>query len=301
MRTFFGIYGTQTARNAPAAKRFIFAMSAWLRCLIRPPKGYVITELDFASQEFAIAAILSKDENMIEAYTSGDPYLYFAKKAKAVPKDGTKAKYKIERELFKSTTLGLQYGMGSKSLAIKLSSDMGKPVTEREAEKLINLHKKIYPTYWKWLKKIDREYARKGFLLLPCGWALLGDNKQVLSVRNLPTQGGGSSVIREAVKWTINAGIPMISTLHDSEYIISKKEDVESDIVETTDIMIESFNKVLNNTTNLNIRIDVKSHTHEEVWVSEKGETYYNILKEYLEPKETREDIEQKLMETVYS
>lgn len=300
MRTFFGIYGTQTARNAPSAKRFIFAMSAWLRCLIRPPKGYVITELDYASQEFAIAAILSGDKNMVEAYKSGDPYLYFAKKAKAVPEDGTKQEYKTERDLFKATTLGLQYGMGIKSLAVKLSSDMGRVVTEREAEKLINLHKRVYPTYWRWLKKIDREYARKRHLLLPCGWALLGDNPHVLSVRNFPTQGGGSSGIREAVKGIMEWGIKIIAILHDAGYIISEEDQAEHDIEEAKNEMIKAFNKVLNNTTDLKIRIDVKSHIHEEVWVSEKGETYYNILKEYLGPKETKEDLDRKLMEMVY-
>lgn len=42
---------------------------------------------------------------MLKAYHSGDPYLYFAKLAGAVPKDGTKEEYSRERNLFKSTCI----------------------------------------------------------------------------------------------------------------------------------------------------------------------------------------------------
>lgn len=300
MRTFFGIYGTQTARNAPAAKRFIFAMSAWLRCLIRPPEGYVIVELDYASQEFAIAAILSSDPNMIEAYKSGDPYLYFAKKAKAVPEDGTKATHKEQRDLFKATTLGLQYGMASKSLSVKLSADMGRLVTEREATKLIDLHKKIYRVYWKWLEKIDRIYLRKGFLRLPCGWTIFQDNPSKLSIRNVPTQGGGSSIIREAVKRIHSAGIPMTATLHDAVYIYTNKNQAYSQVGQSKIHMIDSFNDILG-CKDFPIRIDECVHQSNEPWISEKGATYYHQLKDYLLPIENEEDRKKVLMDTVFS
>jgi len=48
------------------------------------------------------------------------------------------------------------------------------------------------------------------------------------------------------------------------------------------------------------IRIDVDIHRHDEPWVSKKGKKFYDLLKDYLEPKETREDIIKNLMETVF-
>ena len=301
LRTFFGIYGTQTARNAPQAKRFVFAMSAWLRCLIRHPEDMVISELDYGSQEFAIGAILSGDKNMVAAYQSGDPYLYFAKKAKAVPEDGTKESHSKERYLFKSTTLGLQYGMGFKSLALKLTSDMGEPVTEARAQKLIDLHKRTYRTYWRWLERIERKYTRQGYLLLPCGWALFKDNPSALSVRNFPTQGGGSSIIREAVSMLKAAGITVIATLHDSCYILTGQTELgKAQSAQAREIMATAFNKVLGQ-KEVKIRIDQAHHFSQEPWVSEKGEEYYNLLKEYLAPQETKEDKKKKLMETIFN
>lgn len=87
LRSFLGGYGTMTSRNAPRAKKFIPAMSAWLRSLIRPPEGYSIIGADWSSQENYIAAWMSRDVKLIEAYISGDPYLAFAKEAKAVPRE----------------------------------------------------------------------------------------------------------------------------------------------------------------------------------------------------------------------
>ena len=280
MRTFFGIYGTQTARNAPSAKKFIFAMSAWLRCLIRPPAGYVIVELDYASQEFAIAAILSNDPIMMEAYKSGDPYLYFAKAAGAVPKTGTRETHAAERELFKATTLGLQYGMGAKSLAVRLSAAMGKYISEREAEKLISKHQKIYRVYWRWLKTIDRMYARQGYIQLPCGWVAFGDNPSKLSVRNIPSQGGGSSIIREAVKRIAVQGTNMTATLHDAVYLYIKDRDWETstEIKLAKNCMIGAFNDILG-VKDFPIRIDECIHKSDEPWISGKGKRYYHLLK----------------------
>ena len=58
--------------------------------------------MDWEQQEFGIAAALSGDPLMMEAYRSGDPYLAFAKQAGAVPADATKATHKAVREQYKA-------------------------------------------------------------------------------------------------------------------------------------------------------------------------------------------------------
>ena len=291
IRTHFGIYGTQTGRNAAPAKRFVFAMSSCWRCLIRPPKGYRIVSLDYSSQEFAIAAILSGDKNMIEAYKSGDPYVYFALKA-----GGTKE----DRGLFKATVLGLQFGMGVKALALKLSADICRFISEREAQKLVNLHKKTFPRYWQWLGAIDRSYRSKKFMRLPCGWALLGDNRNKLSYQNFPIQGAGSSITRMEVAKMKEAGITGLATVHDEDNIlvpVGPEGDKQIEIA--IKVMKDSFNEVLNQ-TDLEIRIGVDIYEADKPWISGKGEEYYKLLKGYLEPMKTLEDRRQELMNTVF-
>jgi hypothetical protein len=58
--------------------------------LIKPPVGRGLAYVDWSQQELGIAAALSADQVMMDAYRSGDPYLAFAKQAGAVPPDATK-------------------------------------------------------------------------------------------------------------------------------------------------------------------------------------------------------------------
>jgi DNA polymerase-1 len=61
-------------------------------------------ELDWSSQEYGIAAALSQDPRMMEAYRSGDPYIHLAKLAKAVPEHANSDSHPKERGVFKSPT-----------------------------------------------------------------------------------------------------------------------------------------------------------------------------------------------------
>jgi hypothetical protein len=80
-------YRSKTGRNQPKGKDFIFSGVKWLRHLIQPEPGMALAYIDWSGQEFGIAAYLSGDVNMMAAYESGDPHLYFAKLAGLVPQD----------------------------------------------------------------------------------------------------------------------------------------------------------------------------------------------------------------------
>jgi DNA polymerase I len=111
-RCLLSAFRSRTGRNQPSNSKFIFGPSVWLRGLIKPPQGYGIAYVDWSQQEFGIAAALSGDHRMTEAYLSGDPYLAFAKQAKAVPEHATKHTHPAKREQFKQCVLAVQYGMG---------------------------------------------------------------------------------------------------------------------------------------------------------------------------------------------
>jgi hypothetical protein len=58
-RTMLSAFRARTGRNQPSNTKFIFGPSVWLRGLIQPPSGYGIAYIDWAQQEFGIAAALS--------------------------------------------------------------------------------------------------------------------------------------------------------------------------------------------------------------------------------------------------
>src|SRR5262249_32306675 len=89
-RGLLSAFGSRIGRNQPSNSRFIFGPSCWLRSLIRPGPGRAVAYVDWSQQELGIAAALSGDLRMREAYVSGDFYLTFARMAGAVPPDATK-------------------------------------------------------------------------------------------------------------------------------------------------------------------------------------------------------------------
>src|SRR5207247_879255 len=98
-RVLLSPFGARSGRNTPSNAKFIFGPAVWLRSLIQPAQGHALAYVDWEQQEFGIAAALSGDSAMQEAYRSGDPYLEFAKQAGAVPPDATKKTHGAIREL----------------------------------------------------------------------------------------------------------------------------------------------------------------------------------------------------------
>jgi DNA polymerase I len=119
-RTLLSAFRAKTGRNQPSNAQFIFGPAKWLRGTIRPQPGTGLAYIDWSQQEFGIAAALSGDAAMMDAYASGDPYLAFAKRAGAVPPDATRQSHAAERSVFKQVALGVQYGMGADALALRL-------------------------------------------------------------------------------------------------------------------------------------------------------------------------------------
>jgi DNA polymerase I len=70
-RTSLRPFRSITGRNQPSASEFVFGPSKWLRGIIRPEEGYGIAYIDFVSQEIGIAAGLSGDPRLAEAYAGG--------------------------------------------------------------------------------------------------------------------------------------------------------------------------------------------------------------------------------------
>jgi hypothetical protein len=128
-RCLLSVFQARTGRNQPSNSKFIFGPSVWLRGLIKPPPGYGVAYIDWSQQEFGIAAALSGDANMLAAYASGDPYLAFAKQARAVPQDATKKTHEVQRDQYKACVLAVQYGMGSDALAARIGQP---PVVARD-------------------------------------------------------------------------------------------------------------------------------------------------------------------------
>src|SRR5262249_15773583 len=145
-------------------------LASHLRSLIKPAPGYAVAYLDYEQQEFGIAAFLSSDTNMMNAYRSGDAYLAFARQAGAIPSDATEEQRDQIRGLFKTCALGTNYGMGAWTLSDRIGGSLSK------ARELLRLSRELYPHYWRWSDACVEYAMLYGYLTTPFGWCVHVDS-----------------------------------------------------------------------------------------------------------------------------
>lgn len=240
VRPWLNPFGAQSSRSQPAATGFMFLKPAWMRVLVVPPKGKAIGGVDFSQQEFFLSALSSQDSNMVQAYLSGDVYLAFAKLAGMVPVDGTRDKYESERDVCKATVLGISYLMSKYGLAIKLTMDTKKIWTTDDAQEMIDNFYEAFSELKDSQEYIVERYSEDGFLKLPDGWYMWGDNENHRSVTNMYIQGFGAAIMRKSVDLAVANGLEVIKTLHDALYIMFDVGD-EYKLKVLADCMREAF------------------------------------------------------------
>jgi DNA polymerase I len=239
-RTILSAFRSRTGRNQPSNTKFIFGPSVWLRGLIKPPPGYGVAYVDWSQQEFGIAAALSGDTAMMAAYKSGDPYLEFAKQARAVPADATKASHGPTRELFKQCVLAVQYGMGAESLAGRIGQP---PVVARD---LLRAHRETYQKFWRWSDAALDHAMIAGELHTAFGWHVhVGENPNPRSLRNFPMQANGSEMLRLACCLATERGVEVCAPVHDAVLICAPLDHLESNIASMRAAMAEASRIVL--------------------------------------------------------
>lgn len=269
-RCMLSAFRARTGRNQPSNSRFIFGPSKWLRSLIQPKQGYGLAYIDWSQQEFGIAAALSGDTAMMDAYTSGDPYLAFAKQAGAVPESATKKTHKTDRNQFKACVLAVQYGMGEVSLA----SRIGQPVSR--ARELLRLHRQTYQTFWNWSDSVVDHAMLKGKLWTTFGWTIrVGIDPNPRFLRNFPMQANGAEMLRLACCFATEQGIRVCAPIHDAILIEASLEDLQKTISTTQKIMQEVSSIVLNGFT---LRSDVDTIRYPDRYVDEQGGQMWDTI-----------------------
>lgn len=273
-RCLLSPFASKTGRNQPSTSRFIFGPPRWMRGLIRPAPGWGLAYVDWSQQEFGIAAALSNDGNMIQAYQSGDPYLEFAKQAGAVPSSATKKSHKAERDQFKACVLAVQYGMGAESLAIRI----GQPVAR--ARQLLELHRRTYPTFWAWSDGAVNRAVLGRDLWTVFGWQFhLHGRPNDRSLRNFPMQANGAEMMRIASILLVEKGIGLCAPIHDALLVEAPLGDLDEVVAETQAQMRKASSIILDG---FELTSDAKIVRFPERYMDENGIALWDNVMELI-------------------
>ena len=246
----------------------------WLRGLIKPPPGHGLAYVDWSQQEFAIAAVLSNDKAMIDAYVSGDPYLAFAKQAGAVPPDATKESHGPTRELFKQCSLAVLYGMEAAGLALRIGQS---PAVARG---LLLAHHETYPAFWR-LSDAALDYAMiNGLLYTVFNWQVhVGENPNPRSLRNYLMQANGGEAMRLAACFATERGIEVCAPVHDAFLICAPLDRLDADIAAMRAAMADASRIVLNS---FEMRTDVHVVRYPDRYMDPRGAVMWARFQELI-------------------
>lgn len=217
-----------TGRNGlkPTAG-YLLNLPAWLRRIINPHPDMYLAGFDWSQQEIAVAAALSGDTKLLEAYQTGDIYLALGKMSGHIPEDGTKSSHKKQRDLFKALQLGLGYGKGVQSLGydiwgIMQEDGMSLIDAKIKAQEIFNWHKRTFNTYWEWNNKLISQARSNGWIESLDGWTeWVSRMTKDTQLKNFPSQANGAVMLRIATKklyvaWKKGELPPLLCSQHDA-------------------------------------------------------------------------------------
>ena len=271
-RCLLSAFAAKTSRNQPSNAKFIFGPSVWLRGLIKPGPGRAVAYIDYEQQEFGIAAALSKDPAMLEAYRTGDSYLAFAKQAGAVPTGATKKSHRAERDRFKVCALAALYGIGAHSLGLRVGD------TAARGRQLLDLHHRTYPRYWEWSDSVLNAAMLGGSLQTTFGWTLhVGPDAKPNTLRNFPVQANGAEMLRLACCMVTEAGITVCAPIHEA-LLIEADANAIGDVVRATQTAMEEASRIV--LDGFAIRTEAKVTRHPDRYMDDRGEAMWNKVSE---------------------
>jgi DNA polymerase I-like protein with 3'-5' exonuclease and polymerase domains len=203
------------------------------RALFKAPNGRTFVIADYSQMELRVAAIVAKEDKLLEAYRQGkDTHaITAAMLLHKSPIDVTKQ----ERQLAKAVNFGMLYGQGARGLKNYAENDYGVAMSEAEATAYRAAWFKAYPAIAFWQYKMNTKCRQELMVSTPLGrrrhfvLSQNGDTYSAMKAYNTPIQGGAAEVMLAALgklpKLLSNLDAKPISVIHDEVIIESSLED----------------------------------------------------------------------------
>lgn len=222
---------------------------ARIREAFTAPKGFVLVSLDYSQIELRLAAIISGDKKMIEAFTEGQDI--HTAVASAVFAVSTEEVTKEMRRRAKAINFGMLYGMGVNALR----GALGEGTSQAEAREFYDHYFATYGTLAQWLDSTKAQAQRNGFVETMFGRKRFfsGITSHVPFVRaqaermaiNAPVQGTAADIIKRAMididafltDENLHEYVHMILQVHDELVFEVEKSRVDTVVPRLKDIM----------------------------------------------------------------
>lgn len=215
------VFRSVTGRNQP--RSFVFSGPKWLRHLIVPESPeHVLVYVDYSAQEVGIAAALSVDPEMRSIYVADDCHMDFAIRAGAAPVGASKKSHPEVRKQYKTVNLGTLYGQTAHGIARRLG------IRHQEAERLLDDHRALFPTFWRWSERMVQGSIDRGWIMTPCGWrSKVPFPTNERTWMNWPMQATGGDIMRLTVIYLDRQNVQILAPVHDGFVLTCRRDQLD--------------------------------------------------------------------------
>ena len=199
------------------------------RSLFVPSEGCKLVVADFSQIELRVAAELSEEPRMIEAYRAGRD-LHTETAALITKKDGEDVT-KEERTSAKMANFGLLFGAGAATLRKQAIAQYGIDMELKEAQKLVDGFRRAYPKLYQWQLDEGEGTTTAVFTRYGRRRILIGFNDKFTTRINTQVQGTAGDIAKIAIAklWSQLRRAPhearLIAMVHD-EIVLEVREDL---------------------------------------------------------------------------
>jgi DNA polymerase I-like protein with 3'-5' exonuclease and polymerase domains len=170
LRTNFNIHTTTSGRLSSSGKLNMQQLprdNPIIKGCIKARPGYKIVHLDLTTAEVYVAAVLSKDEALMDVFrTGGDFHSSIAKKVFDLPcaVEDVKRLYPMQRQAAKAVTFGIMYGAGPNKISEQVTKDSGEHFSVSEAKRVIDDYFTAFSNLRKWIDENQKFIKANGFI-----------------------------------------------------------------------------------------------------------------------------------------
>jgi DNA polymerase I len=218
-----------------------------LRHYVRAPEGRLLVSADYSQAELRIAARITGDKRMLEAYSNGEDL--HAITARILM--GREKISKEERDLAKAVNFGLLYGQGAEGLREYARNNYRISMTVEEARLYRRQFFKTYPGLKAWHEAEWRRLKQGNTETRTLAGRRRSGVRNFTSRVNAPVQGTGADGLKLSLALLYESrdecpGAHLVSCVHDEIVVECDENDVENVKAWLEKAMVDGMSEVIN-------------------------------------------------------
>ena len=226
LRTGFNLHGTTSGRLSSSGKLNMQQLprdNPTVKGCIKASPGHKIVAMDLTTAEVYVAAVLAKDEALMDVFRSGGNFhSTIAHKVFKLPceVEDVAELYGDRRQAAKAVTFGIMYGAGPAKISEQVTKDSGKFFSKNEAAEVINDYFDAFHKLKAWIEKNQKFILTNGFT-----YSHFGRKRRLPNVKSTD-QGIRSHSVRSGLNFLVQSAasdINLLGAIDMGEFIKSQR------------------------------------------------------------------------------